>query len=261
MDIVFGPDISIGNIRYGLLFSDRFIRMTYIYPLQNLTSDIRKQIEAFFAHLGFLPKGLITDFDTKLIGGRAREYLNSLLIHVNSAPAYCQDKNSIAKHHWQTIVAMARNWLASAELPGSFWFFAVKRAAEVCKCFPLQLPCGFWSTPLELAHQIKRDLRALFRLFSVAAVCCERNGDVPLGKFDSHSISMIAVGCFPHSTSLQYYNPANGTLVSSKDYKFQHNITSGSHFGLKYQPGVFIYRLDESTSILLQNFLWMPMYM
>ena len=111
MDIVFGPDISIGNIHYGLLFSDRFIRMTYIYPLQNLASDIRKQIEAFFAHLGFLPKRLITDFDTKLIGGRAREYLNSLLIHVNSAPAYCQDKNSIAKHHWQTLGSLLLNTL------------------------------------------------------------------------------------------------------------------------------------------------------
>jgi hypothetical protein len=107
MDIVFGPDIAIGNAHYGLLFTDRLSRMTYIYPLQNLTSDIRKQLEAFFAHLGFLPKCLITDFDTILIGGKAREYLNGLLIHVNAAPAYCQDKNGLAECHWQTIIAMA----------------------------------------------------------------------------------------------------------------------------------------------------------
>jgi hypothetical protein len=43
VDIVFGPDISLGNIHYGLLFTDRFSRMTYIYPLQNLTVDIKKQ--------------------------------------------------------------------------------------------------------------------------------------------------------------------------------------------------------------------------
>jgi hypothetical protein len=47
MDIAFGPDISIENIHYGLLFSDRYSRMTYIYPLQNLTLDIKKQIEVF----------------------------------------------------------------------------------------------------------------------------------------------------------------------------------------------------------------------
>jgi hypothetical protein len=67
---------------------------------------------------------------------------------------------------------------------------------------------------------------------------------------------MIAVGRCPHSTGLQFYNPANGTLVSSIDYKFQHNITSGAHFGLKYQPGVFIYRLSSRLPFLLQNLLW-----
>jgi hypothetical protein len=64
MDIVFEPSISLGNVHNGLLFTDRYSRMTYIYPLQNLSTDIRKQLEAFFAHLGFTARRLITDFDT-----------------------------------------------------------------------------------------------------------------------------------------------------------------------------------------------------
>ena len=52
--------------------------------------------------------------------------------HVNAAPAYCQDKNGIAERHWQTVVAMARKWLASAELPPIFWYLAVKRGTEIC---------------------------------------------------------------------------------------------------------------------------------
>jgi hypothetical protein len=59
--------------------------------------------------LGFIPQRLITDFDLKLIGGRAREYLNSLLFHVNTAPAHRQDKNGLVECHWQTMVSMARN--------------------------------------------------------------------------------------------------------------------------------------------------------
>jgi hypothetical protein len=90
---VFGPKIALGNIRYGLLFTDRFSWMTCIYPLQNLTMDIPRQLNAFFAHLGMLPKWLISDFDTKLIDGKARDYLNSLHIHVNAAPAHRQGKN------------------------------------------------------------------------------------------------------------------------------------------------------------------------
>jgi hypothetical protein len=97
MDIVFGPEVSLGNVHFALLFTDRFSRMTYLYPLQNLTTDIRKQMEYFFAHLGFVPKKLITDFDTKLIGGKAHEYFNSLLIHVNAAPSNHQDHNWTAR--------------------------------------------------------------------------------------------------------------------------------------------------------------------
>jgi len=166
MDIIFRPDISIGNIHYSLLFTDRHSRMTYLYPLQNLGSDIVKQLESFFAHLGFSPKRFISDFDTKLIGGKPREYLNRLKFHVNAAPPNRQDRNG----HWQTMTAMARNWLASAELPAKFWYYAVKRAAEVCNYFPIKLEDGSWSTPLELAHGVKLDLRVLFKVFGLAAV-------------------------------------------------------------------------------------------
>jgi hypothetical protein len=120
MDIVFGPEVSIGNVHYGLIFSDRHSRMTYIYPLQNLTSDIPKQMQTFFAHLSMLPKRLMSDCDLKLIGGSAHTYLNSMLIHVNATPSHRQDRNGLVERHWQTMVSMARNWLASSELPSCF---------------------------------------------------------------------------------------------------------------------------------------------
>jgi hypothetical protein len=254
MDIVFGPEVSLGNVHFALLFTDRFSRMTYLYPLKNLTSDIRKQMEYFFAHIGFFPTRLITDFDTKLIGGKARDYLNSLLIHVNAAPSHRQDRNGLAERHWQTMTSMARNWLASAELPAKFWFFAVKRAAEVCNYFPIRLEDGTWSTPLELAHRVKPDLRFLFKMFGLAAVRRERSGNLHPNKFEAQSVPMIAVGRCPHSMGLQFYNPENGTLVSSIDYKFQLHTTSGTFFKYRYQPGTFFYRLDESNSIFSPKF-------
>jgi hypothetical protein len=88
MDMIFGQEIAIGNVHYGLLFTDCYSRMTCMYPLHNLTMDIPRQHEAFFAHIGIIPKCLISDFDLKLIGGKAREYLNSLLVHINAAPSY-----------------------------------------------------------------------------------------------------------------------------------------------------------------------------
>jgi hypothetical protein len=213
--------------------------MNYLYPLQNLTSEIPKQMEAFFAHIGRLPDRLISDFDLKLIGGKAREYLNSLLIHVNAAPAYRQDKNGLVERHWQKMVSMARNWLASAELPGTFWYFAVCRAAEICNYFPYRLEDGTYTTPFELVHGSKPDLRVLFKLFSLAAVRRERVGDTTLSKFEPQSTPMIAVGRCPNSDGLQFNNPANGTIVSSIDYTFLPHTTSGTKFGYSYQPGIF----------------------
>jgi len=127
MDIVFGLEVSIGNIHYGLLFSDHFSKMTYIYPLQNLTSDIPKQLEAFFAHIGIIPRHLITDFDLKLIGGISREYLNSMLIHVNAAPSHYQDKNGLVERHWQTMVSMAWDWLSFLLPFGSLLFVVLQK--------------------------------------------------------------------------------------------------------------------------------------
>jgi len=157
--------------------------------------------------------------------------MNSLKVHVNAAPSMRQDKNGLAQRHWQTLTAMARNWLVSAELPSTFWFYAVKRAAEVSNYFPLKLDDGSWTTPIQLAHKIQPDLRVLFKLFSVVAVRRERVGDCQLSKFDSQSTLMIAVGHCSNSNSIQFYNPVNGTFVSSIDYKFQPNVTAGSQFG------------------------------
>ena len=72
---------------------------------------------------------------------------------------------------------------------------------------------------------------------------------------------MIGVRKCPNSPGLQFYNPANGTFCSSIDYKFQHHVTSGAYFGMRYQPGVVIYRLDETTSIFAPKFqLDSPVY-
>ncbi len=51
-----------------------------------------------------------------------------------------------------------------------------------------------------------------------------------------------------------YNFPANGSFVTSIDYRFQNHVTSGSFFGLQYQPGTFIYRLDETNSIFAPKF-------
>jgi hypothetical protein len=65
---------------------------------------------------------------------------------------------------------------------------------------------------------------------------------------------MIAIGRCLNSNGLPFYNPENGTFVSSIDYHFQNHKTSGAHFGYKYQSGVFIYILDESNHVFTPKY-------
>lgn len=124
----------------------------------------------------------------------------------------------------------------------------------MCNYFPLRLEDGSFTTPFELAYAKKPDLRVLFKMFGLAAVRRERAGNSSLYKFEAQSTPMIAVGRCPQSNGLQFYNPSNGTFISSIDYKFQNNITSGTKFGYQYQPGTVIYRLDETTTIFTPKF-------
>ncbi len=118
----------------------------------------------------------------------------------------------------------------------------------------MSLEDGTMSTPFEIAHHVKPDLRLMFKPFALAAVRRERNGDATLQKFDSQSLPMIVLGRCPVSNGLQFYNPVNGSIVSSIDYTIQHHVTSGSKFGYKYQPGTFVYQLDESTTMYAPKF-------
>ncbi len=88
---------------------------------------------------------------------------------------------------------------------------------EACTYFPYMLEDGSYTTPFDLVHQTKPDLRKLFKLFSLAAVLCEHIGDDKLNKFESQSLPMIAIGHCPKLNGLQFYNPINGTFVSSID--------------------------------------------
>jgi hypothetical protein len=110
------------------------------------------------------------------------------------------------------IVSMACNWLASAELPSGFWFYTFHRAAEVCNYFPYKLEDGTSTTPCELVHHTKPDLRILFKMFGLAAVQWEHIGDNTLPK------PIIAAGHCPHSNGIQFYDSVNGMFVSSIDY-------------------------------------------
>jgi len=72
MDIVFGDCLALGGFRYALLLVDVATIYCWIYGMQSLTSNhVIDALEAFRVDAGGMPCTFHSDFDKKLIGGKA----------------------------------------------------------------------------------------------------------------------------------------------------------------------------------------------
>ena len=96
------------------------------------------------------------------MGSTVSNYLTSIRCSLASAPPR---QNGLVKRNWRSIVRMARSWINSALLPSSFWYYAIKRAAETSNYLPIQVN-GITTTPFELVYHSKPDIWTLIPLFS-----------------------------------------------------------------------------------------------
>ena len=85
-------------------------------------------IVEFLINAGGFPCVIQSDFNRKLIGGKAAALLRSHSTCVQAAPSGRQDKNRMVEREWQSIVAMAQSFLTEAQLPKKFWHWAVREA-------------------------------------------------------------------------------------------------------------------------------------
>ena len=76
MDIGFGPTSAIGGIQYCLMLIDKSTKFRHMNPLKNLTSSIPRALKKFLNDVGKKPALIRTDFDKKLIGSDARNFLD-----------------------------------------------------------------------------------------------------------------------------------------------------------------------------------------
>ena len=108
MDIVFGDCVALGGYRYALILVDVATRYCWIYGMSSLTSNhVISALEAFRADANGVPKKFHSDFDKKLIGGKALKWILNNKSHVITAPAGHQSSNGLVECTWRTVVQMA----------------------------------------------------------------------------------------------------------------------------------------------------------
>jgi deoxyuridine 5'-triphosphate nucleotidohydrolase len=238
VDIGYGCNAGLNGIKYALFVVDRATRYKYIYPLKSLQDDILPAFQSLVRDMGTTPKTIISDFDHKLMGSKIKNYFTPLGTSIKSAPPRQQHKNGLVERNWRSVVRMARSWLTSALLPSSFWYYAIKRAVEVSNYLPVTLK-GQPTTPFELVHHQKPDLRALIPLFSTAYIDHPRTGTTNTATFSSQSLRVILIGRSSTCTSLEFYHPPTKQIISSSVYRLDPTLASGPLFNLHYDGGLF----------------------
>ena len=240
MDIGYGPCASIGGYRYTLLLVDKSTRFKFIYGLTNLKDSLQQAFKKFFLHCGSKPKLVRCDFDPKFMGKHVQKLFQDEKIQLQAAPPRRQHQNGLVERHWASLVKTARTWLTSSLLPTKYWWFAIKRAAEISNI----LKAPHKETPIspyELVTGQKPDYRQLFPMFSIAYMKYAREEKKEGGKWKTQSLKVIAVGTCPNSDSLLFYHPPSKQLFSTSDgYKFDYFYPAGPQFDLPFD-GTFIF--------------------
>ena len=243
MDIIFGSNTAINGVKYSLFIVDRATRFKFLYPLKSLKDDILQAIQQFAVDIQCFPKCIRTDFDYKLMGSKIATYAATNHCKIESAPPEHQSQNGVCERNWRTLLKMARSWLASSLLPNKFWYFALKRAAEVSNYLPMKVDNKL-TTPHELAYNVKPDLRNIFPLFSVAYVTQTDDH-----SYNNQTIRTILVGRSDKSNILQFYHPQTKKTISSARCTLDEALVAGPTFGLPYEGGLYVNKYCESTNI------------
>ena len=253
-DIAYGKRTALTGIKYVLLLVDRATRKKFVYGMQNLTSDVQASMEQFIVDCGNrAPKRLLTDFDSKIMGGATLELLRRRGCSVAAAPAARQSQNGLVERAWRTVVRMARAWVNQHLLPTEYWYHAIRRAVEVCNFLPVTAN-GVLTTPHELTHGTKPDLRNLFPLFSIAYIHRTRDGDTDRTRFAAQALRCIVIGSDPRSDGLLFYHPPTKQYMSSSDYALDTTRPSGPAFSLLYDGGIFVGLYDKTKKNNLAPF-------
>ena len=131
-----------------------------------IITSITSALELFKADAGLLPHWFHSDFNRKLIGGHALQWILSNGSNIIATPSRRQSLNGLSERTWRTLIQMALAFITKNQVGRDFWYFAVKHAEIILNQVPGRLGLKL-ATPFELVHNYKPNSKTWFELFSV----------------------------------------------------------------------------------------------
>ena len=140
MVIVFGDCVALWGHRYALLIIDVDKRYCWLYGMSSLSSmSTTLAPERSKADAGLPPHRFYSDFDRKLIGWNALQYILSNGSNIIVAPVGRQSSNGLAERTWHTLIQMTIALITEKQVGREFWYLAVRHSAMMLNQVPGQL--------------------------------------------------------------------------------------------------------------------------
>ena len=148
IDIGYGDGKSPGGFTHCLVIVNLATRHGWTYGLANTSgTSIVDALWRFFIDAGGFPCRVRCDFDKRLIQGDVGRLFKANGITIGASPPHWQSQNGAVERLWNTACEMGRSFLAEAQLPKRYWFWAVRTAIQRMNMLPCRSPHGGRSDP------------------------------------------------------------------------------------------------------------------
>ncbi len=209
LDIAFGDCVSVGGLKYVLIFVDRATRYNWCFGLKLLQhEDIIVAFLAFRSEAGRLATQFRCNCDKKLFGSHICSFLHLKRSSIIASPAGRQSANGLVESHWKIMVHMSPAYLTEKQMPRTFWYFAVKHSARIMNMIPGTYR-GHLASPFMLVHGVCPDQRTWLPIFSLCYFHHDKDSDASRSKHQAHTLDGIVIGCSSTSNAILVYNPRN----------------------------------------------------
>jgi hypothetical protein len=141
MDIGYGDGKIPDSFTHCFVLVDLATRHAWTYGLPNTSGiSIVDALWRFFIDAGGFPKHVQCDFDKRLIQGNVGHLLKANGVTIGGFSPHHQSQNGAVERCWNTACEMGRSFLAEAQLPKRYLFWAIWTAIQRMNMMPCRNP-------------------------------------------------------------------------------------------------------------------------
>ena len=209
------PIVTKNNSSYFVTFTDDFSRLGYIYLMKN-KSDVCEKFKEYKNEVENQTNNKIkilrSDRGGEYVGQELQQYLKDNGIISQVTPPYTPQHNGVSERRNRTLLDMVRSMMSKAELPLSYWGYALETAAHMLNLMPTK---SVPKTPYEMWHGKKPHFNYL-KVWGCPAYV----KNIGPNKLEARSVLCKLLGYPKNSLGYIFYNTEEQKVIVSRHAVF-----------------------------------------